>query len=324
MKWRGRVYRSGGVTSTPILYYLHTFLAVATHQSFTRAANELGLSQPGVSAHIRGLERAYQASLFEIRRRRPHLTAEGEALVDYARRVFNILDESRRTIAAIQGVERGHLRLAASPTIGVHLLPPLLRRFADAHPSVQVELIVERSEAVVDLVVTNRVPLGLIEAPVTHTSVEIRPFAEDDLVLIAPPSHPLAGRRRVRPDDLRRTHILRREAGSGMRLLVDTMLSRAGLSVPTAMELGSTEALKHAALAGIGLAWVPRLGVERELRTGELVSISVPGLNLGRTLSLVTQSGAQLPPAHAAFVGMLARPNESARVAARPRTRRLA
>src|SRR5581483_549336 len=268
----------------PSLYYLRTFHVVAAQRSFTRAARELNLSQPAVSAHIRSLEHYYRAPLFQVRHRRVYLTAEGEALFAYTERVFNLLREAEWAVAATQTVERGQLAVAASATIGVYLLPPVLKRYAESHPGVQVELAIGTSGEVVARVLAEEVPLGFVEAPVTEAGLDVRAIGADEMVLIAPPAHPWAQASSVALSDLHGAPVLRREATSGTQALVDLLLEQAGVTMRTAMVLGDTEALKQAVLAGAGVAWVPRLTVTRELAARDLVAVPVAGIALQRTL----------------------------------------
>jgi DNA-binding transcriptional LysR family regulator len=294
-----------GEATAPSLYYLRTFHAVAAERSFTRAGHRLSLSQPAVSAQIRALERHYGARLFDVRHRRVHLTAEGEALLPYAERMLGLLREADDAVAATQGLRRGRLALGASTTIGNYLLPPLLRRFAAAHPALRVDVAIGTTAEVVGRVVADELPFALVEAPVTQPDLEVRPFAEDEMVLIVPPDHPWARAGAARPEELRGTPVLRREAGSGTQALVDHALERAAVAMPAAMLLGSTEALKEAVLAGLGVAWVPRLAAARELAAGELAGVRVPGIDVRRTLSVVAPVGRQMPPAGRALVGAL-------------------
>jgi DNA-binding transcriptional LysR family regulator len=285
---------------------LRTFHLVATERSFTRAARALALSQPAVSAHIRALEQIYGLPLFQIQRRRAFLTPEGEALLTYTERIFNLVGEAEHAIAATHGLERGRLSLAASPTIAVHLLPPVLRDFRLKYPGIRVHLSVAPSEEVVAKVLANRIPLGLVEAVFSHNrEVVIRPFATDQMVLIAPPDHPWTLAGRVSRIELKRTAILRREPESGLRILLDHLLEEAGLNLETAMELGTTEAIIAAVRNGVGVAWVPGITVARDVELGELGIVEVPGVELRRTLSVVTLTGTPLSGAAEAFLQML-------------------
>ncbi|HLH21261.1 MAG TPA: LysR family transcriptional regulator [Chloroflexota bacterium] len=287
------------------LYRLQTFHAVATERSFTRAGRRLHLSQPAVSAHVRALERHFGARLFAVRHRRVYLTAEGEALYAYSERVFNLLAEAERAVAATHGLERGRLVGGASTTVGNYLLPPVLVQFARAYPAVQVGIVVGTTAEIVARVLADEVAFGLVEATVGHPDLDAQPFATDEMVLIVPPGHPWAGAEALSLDALRGTAVLRREAGSGTQAFVDTMLERAGVTLATAMALGSTESLKQAVLAGGGVAWVPRLTVRRELRSGALAAVPVPALDLRRDLLAVMPRGAQPGPAIAELLRLL-------------------
>jgi DNA-binding transcriptional LysR family regulator len=264
----------------PPLAYLWTFHAVATLGGFTRAAQALHLSQPAVSGHIRVLERHYEARLFVVHHRRARLTPEGQALFAHTERIFNLVRRAGRAVAATRDLEAGQLALGASTTVGVYLLPALLGRFTRAHPKVQIVLAVGTSAEVRARVLADEVPLGLVEAPLAqldHPDLEVVPFATDELVLIAPPHHPWARADAVEPGQLQAERLLRREAGAGTRVVVDSALAAAGVTMETAMELGSTEALKQAVMAGLGLAWVSRLTVARELAGGAVAVVRTPG-----------------------------------------------
>jgi len=276
------------------LYHLRTFHHVATERGFTRAARRLHLSQPAVSAHIRALERHFGTRLFAVRHRRVYLTDAGEALFAYTERVFNLLREAERAVAATQGLERGRLRVGASTTIGIYLLPPVLVRFARLHPAIQVEVAVGTTAEIVARVLADEVPVGLVEAAVQHPELEMRPFAMDEMVLIVPPAHPWARMATLPLEALRGIAILRREPASGTQAFVDLALEQAGVRLDTAMVLGSTEALKQAVLAGGGVAWVPRITVGRELSAGTLAAVAVQGLDLRRPLWAISPRGMPL------------------------------
>jgi DNA-binding transcriptional LysR family regulator len=290
---------------SPSLYYLRTFQAVATERSFTRAARALDLSQPAVSAHIRSLEQYYGTKLLETRSRRVHLTAEGAALYAYTRRAFNLIHLAGEAVAATRRAETGVLRLAASATVGIYLLPTVLGRFSREHPSVEIDVVIGSTADVAAGVLAENAPFGLVEAPVSHPDLVLQPIGHDDMVLVAPPGHALAQGQAARPADLTGRPLLRRESGSGSRALVDAALQRAGIVMPTQMQLGSPEALKQAVLAGLGLAWVPRLSITRELARGELAVISVANCSVPRTLSLLTRRDTRLATVVAPFLALV-------------------
>lgn len=294
-----------GGAPAPSLYYLRTFHAVASERSFTRAGVRLDLSQPAVSAHIRALERSFGSRLFETRQRRVHLTAAGETLFAYSRRIFGLIDEAGRAILATETGKGGLLRLAASPTLGIYLLPAVLGSVVGDGKDAQVEIAIATSAEVVQRVLADEVPLGVIEASAAHRDLVVETVGEDEMVLIGPRGHRLAKRRRVSAADLAALPLLRREAGSGTRRLVDAALEQAGVRPPTAMELGSHEALKQAVLAGLGVAWVPHLSVAREIARAEIAVIPVSGLAIRRSLSSVHRHDASVSALGSRVLGLV-------------------
>jgi DNA-binding transcriptional LysR family regulator len=278
------------------LYHLQTFHAVATERSLARAAERLHLSEAAVSGHIRALERHYGTPLFAMRHRRVYLTAEGAALYEDAERVLSLLPEAEDSAVDTRASGCGPLALGASSTIANHLLPPVLGCFAQAHPDVRVNVAIGTSAQTLARVRGGEVPFGLVAVPVHDSALDTRTFATDEMVLVVLPEHPWAGETGLRLDVLRGAPFLRREIGSATRALVDERLAEVGVTVATAMELGSTEALKQAVLSDVGVAWVPRLAVLRELAAGALVAVPVPGIDLHRPLSVIVPHGAPLAP----------------------------
>lgn len=288
-----------------ILYYLKTFHAVADQRSFTRAGARLHLSQPAVSAQIRALERHYGGPLFEVGNRQVRLTPEGEALLPYAERVLSLLREADGAVAATRGLERGRLVMAASTTIGNYMLPPLVRTFTRTYPGLEVEVLIGTTLQVAELVASERAPFGLVEASVDRDDLVAEPFGEDEIVLIAAPRDLPARCTRLTVDELRRINILVREPGSRTRVLIEAELHRAGLSLSNRTVLASTEAIKEGVLAGMGMAWVPRTAVAREIAAGELRVVEVDGIAITRTLCILRPLGRALRCASAAFVRMI-------------------
>jgi len=242
------------------------------------------------------LERHYGTPLFAVRHRRVYLTDEGAELYEYAERVFHLLDNAEQIAATTDAPAPGRLVLGASTTIANHLLPPVLGCFARAHPDVRVAVAVGTSAQTIACVQAGEVPFGLVAVPVSHADLAVQPFATDEMVLIVLPEHPWASETALPLEALHGAPFLRREPGSATRALVDSRLARVGVTVATAMELGSTEALKEAVLADAGVAWVPRLTVLRELAAGALVAVPVPGVDLRRPLSVIAPHGARLAP----------------------------
>jgi DNA-binding transcriptional LysR family regulator len=185
------------------------------------------------------------------------------------------------------------------------LLPNVLGRFASRNADVVLEAAIGTSGDVLAWLKADRIQFGLVEAPLQDRDVELEPIGQDELLLVAPASHQLTRHGPLAAVSLTRYPILRRESTSGTQQLVDTELRRHAAYSPTQSVLGSTEALKQAVVAGVGIAWLPRLAVMRELSRGELSRVQVEDLEICRTLSLVRLRGSDLSPAAATLIGEL-------------------
>jgi|DewCreStandDraft_1066081.scaffolds.fasta_scaffold00049_4 DNA-binding transcriptional LysR family regulator len=289
-----------------LLDELRTFHAVARRRSFTRAAEELALTQPAVSGHVRRLERRLGTRLFVVRHRQVFLTPEGEVLFAFAERVFNLLAEAERAVAEVAALERGQLRLGASTTIGIYVLPPVLGTFARRYPGLRITLDIGTTAEIAARVRRGELPLGLVEAEVEPDGVLVEPFLTDRLVLIVPPDHPWARRGRIGIEELAGAALIQREPGSGTRALVERALHAHTLAPRVVMELGNTEAIKRAVMAGLGVAFVSQYTVAGELQAGQLAAVETPELALERTFHLIMPADGYRPRAVQAFLDLLA------------------
>jgi len=283
---------------------LSVFLAVARHLSFRRAAAGLHLSQPAVSKHIQHLEAELGLALFERRGNRVALTEAGRMLQDYGQRVTMLTDEVRRALAELQGLQRGALRIGASTTPGLYLLPERLARFRREHPSLETQLVITNSADIAHRVAGGELDLGFVGALPEARGLQVRPFAEDEIVLIAPSRHP-AARRAAAPAAvlaaLARDTWVMREAGSGTREVALAGLAEQGITPTRTMELSGCEAVKRAVAAGLGVGFVSRHAVGLEVEHGLLRIVDDPSLRFRRLLYLVTRKDARPSPAVLAF-----------------------
>ncbi len=286
------------------LHQLRVFRAVARAGSFSRAAEELRISQPAVTMHVQQLERTLGVQVFVRAGRGVRLTEAGQALYEGANRAFAILEETLAELDAFRGLRRGTLRLAADTTAGVHVVPPYLALYRQLHPDISVTLAVtNRTEALRRLLV-GEVELAVIGRVPDDERLTAEPFLENELVVIAPADHPLAGRR-LRPTDLAGEPFLLREEGSGTRATAERFLATAGLHLRPAMELGSNSALVEAVAHGLGIAVISRRAAQRDLEAGRLATLDVEGFPLLRHWHLAWRRGPRLSPAAAAFRGLL-------------------
>jgi LysR family transcriptional regulator, transcriptional activator of the cysJI operon len=289
-------------------FRLTVFRAVAAQRSFRRAAEQLYLTQPAVTQQIKALEELIGLALFDRSGREVSLTAAGAILLRYANQSCALLESAATDLAALKGQISGTLRIAASTTIAQYLLPPLLGAFLRLHPSVRLELESNNTEAVADAIAAGTASLGLVEGPPHNSQLRTEVWLPDELVLLAPPSHEWTAQRAITVDQLAAAPLIMRERGSGSREIVETALNAAGLparSLRVLMELNSTEAILGCIESGVGLGFVSRSAVLRQLAAGTLAIVPVTGLTIARDLLLLTPAGPEPTGAAAAMLELL-------------------
>lgn len=266
---------------------LKVFVTVAELEHFSRAAEALNISQPGVSQHIRNLEAEFDTKLLQRSPKQVRLTQAGEMLYRNAKLMLSLYEEAKRDIFLLRGEVTGMLRVAASYTIGEYVLPQVLADFANIYPSVDIETMIVNTERVVDAVRSSRVDIGLIEGAVGHMDVRVKPFMEDEMVIVAPPGHPLGKIRVIDSDMLQRQTWIFRENGSGTRAYSDHLLQQLQITVNKSYVFGSNQSVKEAVAAGLGLAVLSRFTVRKELQADEITQLSIPGRSFSRQFILV-------------------------------------
>ncbi len=287
------------------LHKLAIFAAVARSGSFTRASELLYLTQPTVSQQVAALEAEVGAALIERQTRRLRLTPAGAALLPYAERLAALADEALAAARDAAGLAARTLRLGVGHTIASYLLPDILRRYRDAHPDHLVRISVGNTAELLELVAGGAVELALVGSPVEHDGVEARPFRHDRLVVIVAPDDVWAGRGAVELSELRERALLTREPGSALHASVERLLGAAALASERTMLLGETEAIKRSVEAGLGVALVQAIAVEREVAAGTLVALTLLGGDATRQYNVAWRRGAALSGAGAALVGKL-------------------
>jgi DNA-binding transcriptional LysR family regulator len=268
---------------------LQVFYTVAKQLSFTKAAEQLFMTQPAVTFQIKQLEEHFNTRLFERSHGRIALTPAGDLVLGYAERILGLSEEMETRVRDLTGAVSGELLLGASTTIAEYMLPNILGEFKTTHPEVQAHMMVGNSETIVNRVADHTIDLGLIESPSYLPSLQNEVCCDDELVVICAPEHPLATRASVRAQDLASVAWVRREPGSGTREFTDNYIRECGLApedLEVIMELGSPEAMKGAVETGSAIAVVSRATIAKELKLGSLVAIPLAP-RLIRTLSLV-------------------------------------
>ncbi len=287
------------------LHQLRTFRAVAEQLSFSAAAQELSISQPSVSYQVKELETALGLPLIDRLGKRVRLTEAGQVLYEYARRTLALLDEASLVMEQMRGIERGTLRVGASTTVGIYVVPLALGGYKKLHPNLAMSLEIGSRDALQDRVKQGGLDLAVLSPPVADPDLVSTPFMEDELLMVVPGGHPLAGRRGLTLRDVAGESFLMREPGSGTRLAVEVAARRAGVSLNVGMELGSNGAIKHAVEAGLGVAVLSSHAIELERRGGGLVVVDVAGFPVRRPWSIVHLRRRHLPAAVEQFIEFL-------------------
>jgi DNA-binding transcriptional LysR family regulator len=268
---------------------LQVFYTVARQLSFTKAAEQLFMTQPAVTFQVKQLEEHFNARLFERSHGKIALTPTGRVVMDYAEKILGLSEEMETRVGELTGTMSGPLLLGASTTIAEFMLPQILGEFKARHPQVQAHMTVANSETIENRVADYSIDLGLIESPSHLPSLNTEVCCDDELVMICAPGHRLAKCASVTPQQIIVEPYISRELGSGTREFADNYLRQCKVSpedLNTVMELGSPEAIKGVVETGIGVSIVSHATIVKELKLGVLVAVPLKP-RLIRTLSLV-------------------------------------
>lgn len=287
------------------LHQLRVFKAVADRLSFSAAAHDLKLSQPSVSYQVKELERAVGTDLFDRLGKHVSLTQAGHLLYGYVRQTLNVIDEAAVALGELQGLERGALKVGASTTVGIYVIPVALGAYKKLHPGLAISLEIGARGEIQQAVLRNELDLAVVGPPLRDPDLVVVPFMTDDLVVIAPREHPLAGRRGLTLRDLKDEPFLMREEGSGTRFAVEKVARRANVRLQVGMELGSNGAIKHAVESGLGLAILSRFAVGLEETAGKLSVLDVDGFPVRRQWNIVHLKRNRLAAPVAGFIDFL-------------------
>lgn len=272
-------------------FRLKVFRTVAEHLNFRKAAEHLLLTQPAITLQIKALEDDLGVRLFDRSANRVSLTPQGSLLLDYAKKISALVSQAERELAGEDGKIVGELCLGVSTTIAQYMLPRLLGAFLGEYPGVQFSIHSGNTSEIVQLLLGDKIAIGLIEGPARDRGIRTEPFAQDELVLITPPDFEFDRLSHAQLVDL---NLLMREHGSGSRRVVEMALTMAGIklrSFKKVMNLDSTEAIKSAVEAGLGVGFVSRWAISKELELRALKVAEVAGLKMERHFSIISRTG---------------------------------
>lgn len=283
---------------------LSVFEAVARHLSFSRAAQELHLTQPAVSMQIKQLEENVGTSLFEQMGKKIYLTEAGHELYHYSRSIAQQLNEAEEVLAELKGLKRGKLKISVASTAN-YFAPQLLATFSQRFPTVTVSLTVTNRQTLLVQLANNEMDMAIMGQPPDGLDLAAESFMENPIVVIAPNHHPLAAKKNIPLSRLQDETFLMREEGSGTRIAMERYFEAHQVKIQTGMEMSSTEAIKQGVQAGLGLGVVSQHTVELELEAKRLKLLDVAGLPIRRHWYIVHRKDKRLSAAAQAFKNFL-------------------
>jgi LysR family transcriptional regulator, low CO2-responsive transcriptional regulator len=282
------------------LRQLALFESVARYLSYTRAAEELHLSQPAVSMQVKQLEGNVGMPLFEHVGKKIYLTAAGKEMYDYSREIARLLNEARGVIEALKGLRRGRLAVSVATTAG-HFATRLLAEFAKNHADITISLDITNRESLRRQLDENEPDLVIMGQPPSGVEVDAEVFMDNPLVMIAPANHALNAQKKIPLSHFAQESFVVRESGSGTRDAIHRFFDRSGVVFNAGIEMSSNEAIKQAVEAGLGLGIVSIHTLELELETGRLKILDVEDFPIMRKWYILQRKGKRLSPVAHAF-----------------------
>jgi DNA-binding transcriptional LysR family regulator len=284
-------------------HQLYIFQMVANHLSFSRAAEAMEITQPAVSIQVQELEKFLGITLFHRRPRGLRITEAGDAVLAYSQQIFALSNQLVETVQELEDLQSGHLLLGASTTPGEYVLPSIVGRFRQLYPGIHVELVIGNTRNIIQRILDRDMDLGMVGDHVEEFSNELEmvDYQDDEIVLVAAPDHPAASLARPTIDQIVDLGLVGREEGSATRRAAERQLRDLGIAPQFAVELGSNQAVKQAAMAGGGIGIISRMGIAAELGAGMLVVLDVEGWDCRRPLTLIQPKDRYLSPPQSAF-----------------------
>lgn len=269
---------------------LEVFIAVAEKQNFSRAAEELHMTQPAVSQYIQAFEREVGTRLLERTNKYVKLNKAGEIVYDHAKEILGLYTKMQRLVDDLTNKTSGPLSIGASYTFGEYILPHVIAKMLDDYPLVTPTISIGNTSDIAEFVLKHQMDVGIVEGEFQHDKLMIEEFAEDAMYIVAAPDHPLAQNEHITSQDLENERWIVREVGSGTRKAADNLFKSLKISPEKMMEFGSIQIIKESVEAGLGISLLSQWAIRKELSMGTLKILKVEGLPFTRKFSIVTSS----------------------------------
>ena len=284
---------------------LKVFCDLAETKSFTKAAQINAVTQSAVSQQISALERQFKSLLIERSKKKFRLTREGQVLYDYSKQIIQTYDSLHNKLAELKDIISGTIRVATIYSIGLHDLPPYIKKFMKSYPTVNIHVEYRRANQVYDDVLSNVVDLGLVAYPVKDSKLEIIPLRKEPLVLICHPQHPFAKQKAVKLKSLAGQKVIGFEPDIPTRKALDKILKEYDVEVKHVMEFDNVETVKRAVEIDAGISIVPMGTVTQEIAKQTLAAVSIEDGDFFRPLAAIYKKNKVLSPAMKQFLGIL-------------------
>lgn len=281
------------------------FSDLVDSQSFSKAAKMNGITQSAVSQQLRAMERHFNTLIIDRSQKQFRLTREGEKLHESAKEILNLYQKMQTELQELKKIIGGTIHISTIYSIGLHELPPFVKRFLRDYPAVNIRVEYRRSNLVIEDVLQGAVDIGLVAYPTKSRQLEIIPFGEDQLVVIVSPKHPLASRGEIETEDLHGHKFIGFDQDMPTRKATDQIFRDLKLDMEPSMEFDNIETVKRAVEVDAGFALVPEATVKQEIKYGSLVAISLRGRRISRPLAIVHRKGRVSTPAMKMFIQML-------------------
>ncbi|KEI83498.1 LysR family transcriptional regulator [Clostridium botulinum] len=266
---------------------LRIFYEVAEKLNMTEVAEKLYISQPAVSQTILELENELGVKLFDRINRRLYLTNEGELFLNYVRRILNMHDDAIRSLKDINSLKTGKLKIGASTTIGIYILPDIIGKFTKQYKGIDTSIAIENTKLISDMILDNSIDFAFVEGPVYNEEIIKENFCDDELVFITSPEHPWSNKDEISINEVDREKIIMREIGSGTREVFESYMTANNVNYNIAFELGNTEAIKKAVEAGLGVSCISKRCIKNEINNNTLSWTKLKEFEIKRKLILI-------------------------------------
>jgi len=285
--------------------HLYYFYVVARRGSFSQAAVDLRISQSSISVQIKQFEAAMGHTLFNRIKTGVELTESGQVLFEYADNIFNDVERIQDALEAVEHQVRGSISIGTVTSVGIYILPEVLKAFHQEYPEVKIAVDIQRGRELVDAVRVGKIDFAVMTSNRTYPDLTRLPIRKNKLFLVAPPDHPLASKDRVSPAEIEEFPFLGFDEGMELRVMMDALFRRMSLSPEYVMASSNVATVKHMALAGLGLAILPETAVGQEIRQGLLVRLDVPTLFMTQEITAYYKTNRPLTPTRNAFLKVM-------------------